>query len=142
ARAAHASATSVTLRRRDGTGVRSAERGAMHVLDVERGVDLPFGPRGALSDAIIAVLAGEDGRSSAELPELAAAAVEGIDAIRDDDVQLSLFLLYALAYGSLDQVGAEWEWDPDLIRTRTVLETAFERALREQVPMPELPEAT
>lgn len=64
------------------------------------------------------------------------------DVLRDDDVQLSLFLLYALHYGSLPALDASWEWDPELLRLRGILERAHERAVRAEVPMPELPEPT
>ena len=113
----------------------------MPILDLDRTTGLPFTARGPVSSALLACLAGEPGAGTAELPALAAEAAEHADAIRDDDIQLALFTLYALAYGSVDQFGEEWEWDIDLIRTRTILEAAFEASLREVVPVPELPEA-
>src|SRR5690606_34280919 len=61
------------------------------------------------------------------------------DPIGDDDLQLSLFLLYAVAYGSLGQAGADWEWDTRLIAARTALERSFEAALRERVEVPPTP---
>lgn len=114
----------------------------MHTLETSSTVDLPFAARGRLSEALLELLGGAGERRAGELPELASAAVADVDPIFDDDVQLSLFVLYALAYGSLGQFGESWEWDPDLIRTRAVLEAAFESALRERVEVPELPEPT
>jgi hypothetical protein len=111
----------------------------LHTLDLDRATGLPFTARGPLSSALLACLAGEPGAATAGLPALAAEAADAEDAIRDDDIQLSLFTLYALAYGSFDQFGAEWEWDVDLIRTRTLLEAAFEAELRRVVPRPEVP---
>jgi hypothetical protein len=61
------------------------------------------------------------------------------DVILDDDLQLSLFVLYACAYGSLPWIDARWEWSPALLQVRGAIERAFESALRREVPMPPLP---
>ena len=58
------------------------------------------------------------------------------DPITDDDLQLTLWTLYALHYRGFDGVDDAWEWDPDLLRLRRVLEDAFESALLDQVPVP------
>lgn len=100
-----------------------------------------FGDRGPLSRALLARFSGEhDGADHTALATEAVAASS--DIARDDDIQLALFLLYASFYGSLPQLDADLEWDPALLRTRSVLETAFESELRERVEMPELPEPT
>ncbi|GAA2945260.1 iron-containing redox enzyme family protein [Microbacterium luteolum] len=102
---------------------------------------VPFAARGPLSDAVLRALTGAGG--DAEHSALALGAVaESVDVIRDDDIQLALFLLYSSAYGSLPGLDADLEWDPHLLTTRRILEDAFERAVRESVPMPELPEPT
>lgn len=102
---------------------------------------VPFAARGPLSDAVIRALTGAGG--DAEQSALALGAVaESVDVIRDDDIQVALFLLYSSAYGSLPGLDADLEWDPHLLTTRRILEDAFERAVRESVPMPELPEPT
>ena len=88
--------------------------------------------RGALSDAILGALTG-DGKRADEIVALAEVAGEEEAAVQDDDIQLSLFVLYTLSYGSLGQHGAEWEWDTRLIKVRTILERAFEAAVRRQV---------
>ena len=98
-----------------------------------------FAARGPVSAAVLTRLT--DGDATADHTALATAAVaDGTDILRDDDLQLALFLLYASAYGSLPHLDADREWDPALITTRRVLEAEFERALRDSVPMPELPE--
>ncbi|GIF40380.1 iron-containing redox enzyme family protein [Actinoplanes xinjiangensis] len=51
-------------------------------------------------------------------------------ALRDEDLQLSLFVMYELAYRGWDGVDDAWEWEPSLIRLRTDAETRFETALR------------
>jgi hypothetical protein len=100
-----------------------------------------FSARGPLSDAILGALTGRG--ADAEHSALAVEAVAAADdLLRDDDVQLSLFLLYASAYGSLPALDPTLEWDAHLITTRRILEDAFERTLRDVVPMPELPEPT
>lgn len=100
-----------------------------------------FSPRGPLSAAVLSSLTRDD--DTAILPELAAAAVaDSTDVVRDDDIQLSLFLLYASSYGSLPALDASREWDAGLVTARRLLEDAFEAALRETVPVPELPEPT
>ncbi|MDQ0612716.1 hypothetical protein QF046_000357 [Microbacterium sp. W4I4] len=96
--------------------------------------------RGPLSEAVLATLTGSVGP---ELSGLAAEAVGACDDVAtDDDVQLALFLLYASAYGSLDNLDPDKEWDPALIAARSTLERAFERSLRDAVAVPPLPDPT
>ncbi len=49
---------------------------------------------------------------------------------RDDDVQLTLWLLYALHLHGLPGVDDRWEWHPELLRGTALLEAAFEARLR------------
>lgn len=96
--------------------------------------------RGPLSEAVLGALTGDGGR---ELGDLAKEALGACDDVAiDDDVQLTLFLLYASAYGSLDILDPDREWDPGLIGVRAILERAFERSLRQAVPVPALPDPT
>ena len=105
------------------------------------GSSLAFSARGPVSRAVLAHLTGDAGAS--DHTALAADAVAvGSGIAQNDDIQLALFVLYASAYGSLPVLDADREWDPLLLATRRVLETAFEKALRESVPMPALPEPT
>jgi hypothetical protein len=74
--------------------------------------------RGSVSEALIDVLSG----SGTSLPT--AAEPDG-----EDDLQLSLFICYELAYRGWDGVPDTWEWEPELIRLRNGLERRFEAAL-------------
>jgi hypothetical protein len=101
--------------------------------------------RGDASAALLRVLARSPGDVEAsELFELQQAIPRAVaastDLLRDDDVQLALFVLYELHYTGFDDADDGWEWSPVLLAGRSLIETAFERALRVAVPMPELPE--
>lgn len=97
-------------------------------------------PRGATSAALIDVLGspvGTNASSRAALQDLAEAAVGGApDVLHDEDVQLSLFVLYALFYRGFEGVDDEWEWDPGLLAARGVLESAFALAVDDVVEVP------
>jgi hypothetical protein len=84
-------------------------------------------PRGPIGDFLVGRLT----LPPHELPDPPAVAVA--DPLGDDDLQLSLYLLYELHYRSFDGVDADWEWQPSLIALRAVLEREFERALRAAV---------
>lgn len=101
-----------------------------------------FAARGPLSAALLDVVTDRDPGRAQELPPLASEAALTEDPIRDDDLQLSLFVLYAIAYGSIPEFGAHWEWDTSLITARSALERAFEDAVRAAVEPPELPDPT
>lgn len=96
--------------------------------------------RGPLSATVLSRLVGHDAPDVRAQAETALAMSD--DIVRDDDIQLALFLLYASAYGSLPDLDASLEWDPELLAARGSLETAFEAVLRERVPAPEKPEPT
>ena len=100
-------------------------------------------PRGELTSALLNVLH-EGPQATAEqygkLDETASLVLAGsADLLRSDDLQLALFLLYELHYSGLDGIDPELEWQPELIRVRRRLETAFEAALRRTVPVPAAP---
>lgn len=101
-----------------------------------------FCPRGPLSAELMEVLTGRLSPEDADFEALGQRAAQGVDVFEDDDVQLALFILYSLAYGSFDQFGAEWEWSSDLIRLRTKLERVLEGAVRDRVKVPARPPAT
>jgi hypothetical protein len=94
-------------------------------------------PRGPLSAALLEALQGAPG----PVPGVQAAADGALaattDVLADEDLQLSLFVLYELHYRGVDGVDESWEWQPDLLRVRGDVERAFEAALREVVPVPD-----
>ena len=61
------------------------------------------------------------------------------DVANDEDIQLTLFLLYSLHYGGVVDCDADWEWDGRLLALRAAIERAFETQLRSTIPVPELP---
>jgi hypothetical protein len=91
-------------------------------------------PRGPVSAALLALLAGQPDADAAALTGLqvlvSAQLAETGDVIEDEDLQLALFCLYELHYGGLDGVDDGWEWTPGLIAVRRLLEQPFEEALR------------
>lgn len=99
-------------------------------------------PRGPLSALILELLDGDPGSTdlSVLVPAARAATAATADALVDDDIQLSLFALYGLHYGSLPGVDDGWEWQPDLLETRGILEAAFESRLRAAVATPGAPQ--
>ncbi|AUZ88765.1 hypothetical protein CVO76_14765, partial [Arthrobacter agilis] len=103
-------------------------------------------PRGEISALVLAIIAGTaaSGQDSLErLDALVGAAVhETADILYDDDLQLALFCMYELHYSGVDGAGDDWEWNPDLLRVRHRIEAAFERRVRDEVVLPELPAAT
>ncbi len=98
-----------------------------------------FTARGPLSGAVLHHLTGSEHADHRELARRAEA--ETFDIIRDDDVQLALFALYPSSYGSVEAFSPQFEWDPQLIETRRILEAAFERSIRMAVPPTDLPAA-
>lgn len=100
-------------------------------------VHFPFAARGPISAAVVARLVGEEVHE--DLEALAREVVaDSRDVVRDEDIQLALFALYASSYGSVEAFGPDLEWDSELIAARRVLEDAFEKALRAAVPVPEI----
>ena len=91
---------------------------------------LPISSRGKVSAALLQVLI--EGRDGPAYPALLAMA-DGIDVsgpmIEDGDLQLALFLLYSLSYGSFEQRGDDLEWVPELIAIRRRLEARHEADL-------------
>lgn len=75
-------------------------------------------PRGPLSDLLIRALPSEDGLGGTAAPS------------GDDDLQLSLWILYELHYRGFEGVDARREWDPELLALRADLESGFETRIR------------
>ncbi|KAF4406342.1 MULTISPECIES: iron-containing redox enzyme family protein [Streptomyces] len=95
------------------------------------GPRLPAG-RGELSAAVTAALAGAPG-TARSLPD--ERAVRSADPC-GDDLQLALYVCYELHYRGFAGVDENWEWDPDLLAFRQLLERRFLAALRAGAPRP------
>lgn len=96
--------------------------------------------RGELSEVVLELLAtaAPVSRSAPRgLHDVATRAASTADVLADDDVQLALALLYELHYRGWGAENEHWEWDPELLAARAVLEDSFEAALRAQVTPPE-----
>jgi len=103
-------------------------------------------PRGEISDRVLATIAGTVEAQEESLVQLGSLVAERIsgtpDILHDDDLQLALFCLYELHYSGIDGAGDDWEWHPELLRVRRLIEAAFEQAVRNRVVLGELPEST
>lgn len=90
-------------------------------------------PRGPLSQTVLSLVRG----APRPLPGLVGTARRAVaaaqDVLVDDDVQLTLTLLYELHHAGVAGADDGWEWSPDLIAVRTALEGPFEAALRRAV---------
>lgn len=93
-------------------------------------------PRGPLTTVLLDALVGAPGPVPAVLEAAERAASGSSDVLADEDVQLALLVLYELHYRGVDGVDDAWEWEPDLLRVRGVLERPFEAAIRDLVPVP------
>jgi heme oxygenase-like protein len=87
-------------------------------------------PRGPLSEVLIDLLR-EPAHPSVSIGDLLVAA--SVDPVFGEDLQLSLYLLYELHYRGFSEVDERWEWQPQLLGVRALLEAEFEAALREEV---------
>jgi len=101
--------------------------------------------RGPLSARLLDLLGSRAPLENDLRDDLREAAVEAVarteDIARDEDVQLSLFLLYCLHYGELSGIDDSWEWQPGVVAVRLELERAWELYLRTHVELPALPAA-
>ncbi|WP_232806822.1 iron-containing redox enzyme family protein [Geodermatophilus chilensis] len=100
-------------------------------------------PRGPLTEQLVSVLR----RPPQRLPGIEqcarelAAGTTGRDVLVHDDLHLGLHVLYESHYRGFDGVDPAWEWAPDLLAARAVLEEVLEETIRSRVPVPALPEA-
>ncbi len=94
-------------------------------------------PRGPLSEQILHGMTGRGGNLTDTLALAKTVAPNGV--LLDDDVQISLAALYELHYRGLRGVSDRWEWDPDLLAVRGVLEERFETEIRDRTAVPGLP---
>ncbi|MGY1604441.1 iron-containing redox enzyme family protein [Geodermatophilus sp. SYSU D00815] len=87
-------------------------------------------PRGPLTSALVADLAGGTTLTPATLAVAERVAAASAQPLLDDDLQVALAVCYELHYRGFDGVAESWEWDPELLRLRALLEGAHTRALR------------
>ena len=97
-------------------------------------------PRGPLSEALCRDLAAGTSLSAPTTERAGRVAAAGAGALCDEDLQISLAVLYELHYRGFDGVSEDWEWDPALLRVRAALERRHLAALREQVGPIEIPD--
>lgn len=88
-------------------------------------------PRGPLSEALCRDLATSPTLSAATVAQGDRVSSAGSGALTDEDLQISLAVLYELHYRGFDGVPEEWEWDPALLGLRAGLERRHLAALRE-----------
>jgi hypothetical protein len=88
-------------------------------------------PRGPISAAIFAALLENPLDFPEGIRDLAAqqGAGTGASAHEDEDLQITLFVLYLLHYRSFQGVIDTWEWHPPLLAVRAMLEERFEHSL-------------
>ncbi|WRL65873.1 hypothetical protein U6N30_10105 [Blastococcus brunescens] len=87
-------------------------------------------PRGPLSEALCRDLATRTTVSATTIERADRVASGGACALTDEDLQISLAVLYELHYRGFDGVPEDWEWDPALLRVRAGLERRHLGALR------------
>lgn len=72
--------------------------------------------RGPASAALLRVLTSPTEKTGPELSVLADTVESALetseDLLTDDDLQLTLYLLYLLHYGPAEFVDGDWEWNP------------------------------
>jgi hypothetical protein len=102
----------------------------------ERGpLEIPT-PRGPVSAAIVAVVTGPIGAPpivSSLDAQVERAVINSPDILTDDDLQLALFFLHALADNGVVGVDGRWAGDAILHVVRSTLEAALDEALRESL---------
>src|SRR5687767_5998739 len=90
-------------------------------------------PRGPSSEALCRDLATRTVLSSTTIECAERVAAGGPCALTDEDLQVSLAVLYELHYRGFEGVSDDWEWDPALLRLRAGLERRHLAALRDLV---------
>jgi hypothetical protein len=83
--------------------------------------------RGVSSAALIESIRGVPGPVRVAMPETDRPLV-------DEDLQLTLYLLYEMHYQGFAEVDRAWEWEPSLVELRVELERRYLEALREMLP--------
>jgi hypothetical protein len=103
-------------------------------------------PRGPVSEALLEALRNDPSAAADAVARFSDSAADALAAkprlLTDEDLQLTLYILYGLHYGDTVDADDEWEWNPELLRTRRSIERVFERQLRESIHVHDLPEPT
>jgi hypothetical protein len=94
-------------------------------------------PRGPLSESILEALQDRPADWDNMLATAKMVASSGV--VRDEDAQLSLLVLYELHYRGITGVSDSWEWCPELLAVRGVLEDRFETEIRDLTEVPATP---
>jgi hypothetical protein len=110
-----------------------SSRGCPPLLGARRIAPPPA--RGPLSEALIELLLCSPDMPARGLPHVFPPS-GGLEALHDDDLQLSLYLANELHYASVEGVDERWEWNPSLLAWQALLEGVFEEALNELVEAP------
>lgn len=93
-------------------------------------------PRGPVSAAVVAVVTGPIGLPpivSSLDAQVDRAIINSRDILTDDDLQLALFFLHALADTGIVGVDQRWADDPILGTVRSMLEAALDESLRDRL---------
>jgi hypothetical protein len=97
-------------------------------------------PRGPVSAALLSLIEQEWPVDLRVLPDVEGwldGSLDGWsgwpDPLTDDDLQLSLHVIYELSYRGFQGVDDRWEWDAGVLELRGQLEASFEQALRARV---------
>jgi hypothetical protein len=88
-------------------------------------------PRGPLSTGLLSALAGDP---PCDVPR--PVTPNGGDPLLDEDLQLSLYVLYELHYRGFAGVSEAWEWDPSVLALRAALEERFLAGVHARTPHP------
>ena len=94
--------------------------------------------RGPLSALIISALVDRQVQWADVQATAKMVATTGV--LQDEDAQLSLLMLYELHYREINGVDDSWEWHPELLAVRGLLEDRFETEIRERTDVPGVPD--
>ncbi|NDZ95815.1 iron-containing redox enzyme family protein [Streptomyces sp. SID6673] len=90
-------------------------------------------PRGPLSGAVVSTLtAGHAGLDQLR-DRMASGLPTGNDFLLDEDIAITLTMLYELHLRGIAGVSDDWEWNADLLAARAVLEARFLEAIDDMV---------
>jgi Iron-containing redox enzyme len=87
--------------------------------------------RGPLSATVLSWLHEEAEPDSSVARSAYESAASGSDVVGNEDLQLTLWLLYELHYGGFEDVDDRWEWSPECLEVRSWLEDDLERHVRD-----------